>query len=122
MIFGGLFAFGSVVRLLLGFGSLGHTGHGERKDAAKDYKSCGAIEVHLLLLILIGWMSQDRGTQSVGVKINSVNLEDSCLNSKDSLTIPVDWSNDLYHWTLNEKVGDGWKKLMELDYVRKVEG
>jgi len=30
-------------------------------------------------------------------------------------------SHDLYHWTLNEKVGDGWKKLIELDYVRKAE-
>ncbi|HEY6375224.1 MAG TPA: hypothetical protein VIX90_06835 [Edaphobacter sp.] len=31
-------------------------------------------------------------------------------------------SKDLYHWTLNEKVGDAWKKLIELDYVRKTEG
>ena len=31
-------------------------------------------------------------------------------------------TDDLYHWSLNEKVGDGWKKLMELDYVRKAEG
>ena len=30
-------------------------------------------------------------------------------------------SKDLYHWTLNEKSGDSWKKLLELDYVRKPE-
>jgi hypothetical protein len=30
-------------------------------------------------------------------------------------------SKDLYHWTLNEKHGDSWTKLMELDYVRKPE-
>ena len=28
-------------------------------------------------------------------------------------------SNDLYHWTLNEQDGVGWKKLLELDDVRK---
>jgi len=30
-------------------------------------------------------------------------------------------SKDLYHWTLNEKSGGSWKKLLELDYVRKPE-
>jgi hypothetical protein len=30
-------------------------------------------------------------------------------------------SNDLYHWTLNQKTADGWKKLIELDYARKTE-
>ena len=30
-------------------------------------------------------------------------------------------SPDKYHWALNEKTADGWKKLMELDYIRKPE-
>lgn len=30
-------------------------------------------------------------------------------------------SKDLYHWTLHEKSGDSWKKLLELDYVRRPE-
>jgi hypothetical protein len=28
-------------------------------------------------------------------------------------------SNDLYHWSVSEKDGDTWKKLLELDYARK---
>jgi hypothetical protein len=28
-------------------------------------------------------------------------------------------SNDLYHWSVSEKDGDPWKKLLELDYARK---
>jgi hypothetical protein len=28
-------------------------------------------------------------------------------------------SNDLYHWSVSERVGQEWKKLLELDYARK---
>ncbi len=30
-------------------------------------------------------------------------------------------TNDEYQWTLNEKVGDGWKQLATLEYVRTAE-
>jgi hypothetical protein len=30
-------------------------------------------------------------------------------------------SNDKYQWTLEEKVGDSWKQLATLEYVRTAE-